>query len=57
MLTHKLGSSFLNCLAEIHKKVSSKEVNRGSLGAVSLSNPNAVPAEAQEEKKPCCKNL
>lgn len=50
-------AAFNNVLTEIHKKVSSKEVTRTSIGAMSLSNPNAAPAEPQDEKKPCCKNL
>jgi len=48
--------AFNNVLAEIHKKVSSKEVTRGSISAVSLSSPNALSTNA-EEKKPCCKNV
>ncbi|XP_037532022.1 ras-related protein Rab-25b isoform X2 [Nematolebias whitei] len=40
--------------AEIHKKVSSKEVVRGSISAVTL---NSSRAENSEEKKPCCRNI
>lgn len=47
--------AFNNVLTEIHKKVSNKEVTRGSISAVSLSAPDAVTSE--EEKKPCCKNV
>lgn len=42
-------------LSEIHKKVSSKEVTRGSINAVTLSQPKAD--DAQVEKKACCKNM
>lgn len=44
-------------LSEIHKKVSSKEVTRGSINAVTLSQPKAAADDAQKEKKACCKNL
>lgn len=47
-------AAFTNVLAEIHKKVSSKEVVRGSISAVSLNNHGA---ENAEEKKPCCRNI
>lgn len=47
-------AAFTNVLAEIHKKVSSKEVVRGSISAVSL---NSHGAENAEEKKPCCRNI
>ncbi|XP_066501071.1 ras-related protein Rab-25b [Hoplias malabaricus] len=50
-------SAFNDVLTEIHKKVSSKEVTRGSINAVSLSSPKTPPADSEEEKKPCCKNL
>ncbi|XP_036394900.1 ras-related protein Rab-25-like [Megalops cyprinoides] len=50
-------SAFHNVLAEIHKKVSSKEVTRGSISAVSLSNPSAAAEVPQEEKRPCCRNI
>lgn len=42
-------------VSEIHKKVSSKEVTRGSINAVTLSQPKAD--DAQVEKKACCKNM
>ncbi|CAM4704624.1 hypothetical protein PO909_009856 [Leuciscus waleckii] len=48
--------AFNTVLAEIHKKVSSKEVTRGSINAVTLSQPNA-PADDTQEKKACCKNM
>lgn len=47
-------AAFNKVLEEIHKKVSSKEVVRGSISAVTL---NSSRAESQEEKKPCCKNI
>ncbi|XP_054869737.1 ras-related protein Rab-25b isoform X2 [Amphiprion ocellaris] len=47
-------AAFTNVLAEIHKKVSSKEVVRGSISAVSLKSHGA---ENAEEKKPCCRNI
>ncbi|XP_069041543.1 ras-related protein Rab-25b [Lepisosteus oculatus] len=50
-------TAFNNVLAEIHRKVASKEVTRGSISAVSLSNPNAVGAEREEGSKTCCRNL
>lgn len=49
--------AFNSVLEEIHKKVSSKEVTRGSINAVSLSSPQPAQSDAQEEKKACCKNL
>ncbi|XP_051577993.1 ras-related protein Rab-25-like [Myxocyprinus asiaticus] len=50
-------AAFNTVLTEIHKKVSSKEVTRGSINAVTLSQPKATAADAQEEKKTCCKNM
>lgn len=50
-------AAFNTVLTEIHKKVSSKEVTRGSINAVTLSQPKAGADDAQEEKKACCKNL
>ncbi|KAM6967338.1 ras-related protein Rab-25b [Aplochiton taeniatus] len=48
--------AFHNVLTEIHRKVSSKEVTRGSISAVSLASP--MPQDDyEEEKKPCCKNI
>ncbi|XP_051720775.1 ras-related protein Rab-25b [Ctenopharyngodon idella] len=60
METSALGSvnveaAFNTVLAEIHKKVSSKEVTRGSINAVTLSQPKAD--DTQVEKKVCCKNM
>lgn len=49
--------AFNSVLTEIHKKVSSKEVTRGSINAVSLSSPQASQTDAKEENKACCKNL
>ncbi|XP_034465997.1 ras-related protein Rab-25b [Hippoglossus hippoglossus] len=46
--------AFTNVLEEIHKKVSSKEVVRGSISAVSL---NSSRADTTEESKPCCRNI
>lgn len=46
---------YINFFAsEIHRKVSSKEVVRGSISAVSLNNTRA---ETTEESKPCCRNI
>ncbi|KAI4878447.1 hypothetical protein NFI96_016079 [Prochilodus magdalenae] len=50
-------TAFNSVLTEIHKKVSSKEVTRGSINAVSLSSPSTTSAASQEEKKACCKNV
>uniref|UniRef100_A0A3Q2DD14 Ras-related protein Rab-25 n=1 Tax=Cyprinodon variegatus TaxID=28743 RepID=A0A3Q2DD14_CYPVA len=47
-------SAFNTVLEEIHKKVSSKEVIRGSIKAVTL---NSSRPEDEEEKKPCCRNI
>ncbi|XP_019130744.1 ras-related protein Rab-25b [Larimichthys crocea] len=47
-------AAFNNVLAEIHRKVSSKEVVRGSISAVSL---NSSRTENTEEQKPCCRNI
>ncbi|XP_065154942.1 ras-related protein Rab-25b [Paramisgurnus dabryanus] len=50
-------AAFNTVLTEIHKKVNSKEVTRGSLNAVTLSYPKAPTEDTQEEKKSCCKNI
>ncbi|KAG9345284.1 hypothetical protein JZ751_009830 [Albula glossodonta] len=50
-------SAFQTVLAGIHKKVTSKQVTRGSINAVSLTNPTALSGANQEEKKPCCRNI
>ncbi|XP_077577256.1 ras-related protein Rab-25b [Stigmatopora nigra] len=47
-------AAFNTVLAEIHKKVNSKEVLRGSISAVTLTPPKVEPTQ---EKKPCCRNL
>ncbi|MEQ2259635.1 hypothetical protein XENORESO_015156, partial [Xenotaenia resolanae] len=47
-------AAFNKVLEEIHKKVNSKEVVRGSINAVTL---NSSRAENEENKKPCCKNI
>ncbi|CAM9179047.1 unnamed protein product [Lampetra planeri] len=47
-------AAFNRVLAEIHRKVSSKEVVRGAVSAVTL---NTSQAENTEEKKPCCRNI
>ncbi|XP_028649927.1 LOW QUALITY PROTEIN: ras-related protein Rab-25b [Erpetoichthys calabaricus] len=47
-------TAFHNVLSEIYKKVASKKVTRGSISAVTLSNPNFANAEQEEEKKSCC---
>ncbi|XP_013878534.1 ras-related protein Rab-25 [Austrofundulus limnaeus] len=46
-------AAFSIILSEIHKKVSSKEVVRGSISAVSLNSSGAE----NTEKKPCCRNI
>lgn len=45
--------AFNEVLSEIHRKVASREVTRGSISAVTLSNP-IRPCESQEEQKGCC---
>ncbi|XP_051999350.1 ras-related protein Rab-25-like [Xyrauchen texanus] len=50
-------AAFNTVLTEIHKKVSSKEVTRGSINAVTLSQTKATAADAQEDKRTCCKNM
>ncbi|XP_010904201.2 ras-related protein Rab-25b [Esox lucius] len=50
-------TAFHNVLGEIHRKVSSKEVTRGSISAVSLASPIPRASDDSEEKKPCCRNL
>lgn len=47
-------AAFNSVLAEIHKKVSSKEVVGSSSNAVTLNNSKA---ENTEEQKPCCRNI
>ncbi|KAL0984825.1 hypothetical protein UPYG_G00147580 [Umbra pygmaea] len=50
-------TAFHNVLGEIHRKVSSKEVTRGSISAVSLAQSASRASGDPEEKKPCCRNL
>ncbi|XP_034730689.1 ras-related protein Rab-25b [Etheostoma cragini] len=47
-------AAFNSVLSEIQRKVSSKEVVRGSISAVSL---NSSSAENTEERRTCCKNI
>lgn len=49
-------AAFNNVLSEIHRKVSSKEVTRGSISAVSLAS-HVPRADDQQGNKPCCKNI
>ncbi|KAM6958871.1 ras-related protein Rab-25-like [Aplochiton taeniatus] len=49
-------AAFHVVLEEIHKKVSSKKVTRGSISAVTLSSPTGPNGDSQEERKPCCKS-
>lgn len=39
----------------IQKKVASREVTRGSISAVTLSNP-ITPTETEEKSRSCCKS-
>lgn len=48
--------AFNKVLIAIHQKVSSKQVTRGSISAVTLSNPIGAYSEKQEERRPCCKS-
>lgn len=50
-------TAFQEVLSAIHKKVSSREVTRGSISAVTLSSSTGPSSEAQEERRTCCKNL
>ncbi|KAM9782937.1 ras-related protein Rab-25b [Neosynchiropus ocellatus] len=54
LLSTNVEAAFNNVLAEIHKKVSSKEVVRGSINAVSINRPDS---QKTEQKKPCCQNI
>lgn len=47
-------AAFNNVLAEVHRRVSSKEMTRGPISAVTL---NSSRAEETEEQKPCCRNI
>ncbi|TNN85706.1 Ras-related protein Rab-25 [Liparis tanakae] len=46
--------AFNDVLTAIHKKVASREVTRGSICAVTLSNPIRPKSETQEERRNCC---
>ncbi|KAG5856558.1 ras-related protein Rab-25-like [Anguilla rostrata] len=47
-------AAFNSVLAEIHKRVSGKQVTRGSFSAGALSPQAPVPRVNQEEKRACC---
>ncbi|XP_059365162.1 ras-related protein Rab-25-like [Carassius carassius] len=49
-------SAFLEVLTEIHKKVASKEVTRGSISAVTLGQALGPSREFNEERQSCCKS-
>ncbi|KAL6099817.1 rab25 [Pungitius sinensis] len=46
--------AFSDVLLAIHRKVASREVTRGSICAVTLSNPVGPKSEAQGERRSCC---
>lgn len=48
-------AAFNEVLTEIHRKVTSKQVTRGSISAVTLSGSLGPNSEAQEERRGCCK--
>lgn len=48
-------AAFNEVLTAIHMKVSSKQVTRGSISAVTLSSSRPA-GEEQQERKPCCKS-
>ncbi|XP_053718706.1 ras-related protein Rab-25-like [Synchiropus splendidus] len=48
--------AFNEVLTEIHRKVASREVTRGSISAVTLSSPNGPASEAQAGRRGCCKS-
>lgn len=48
-------SAFNEVLSAIHKKVASREVTRGSICAVTITNPIGPVGEAQESRG-CCKS-
>ncbi|KAM3595871.1 uncharacterized protein V6R79_004370 [Siganus canaliculatus] len=48
-------AAFNEVLAEIHRKVASREVTRGSISAVTLSS-DMPTSETQEKSKGCCKS-
>ncbi|XP_047664230.1 ras-related protein Rab-25-like [Tachysurus fulvidraco] len=47
-------SAFLQVLTEIHRKVASKQVTRGSISAVTLGTTGPI-IEAAEESRSCCR--
>ncbi|XP_076864418.1 ras-related protein Rab-25a [Brachyhypopomus gauderio] len=49
-------NAFLEVLAAIHTKVASREVTRGSICAVTMSQMGPV-GEVKETRRSCCKNL
>lgn len=46
--------TWLRFVAAIHKKVSSRQVTRGSINAVTLSRPIGPEIEAQKDSRGCC---
>ncbi|XP_066529699.1 ras-related protein Rab-25a [Hoplias malabaricus] len=48
-------SAFLQVLTAIHKKVASREVTRGSISAVTLTQSIPI-SEPEATRKPCCKS-
>nr|XP_033492357.1 ras-related protein Rab-11B-like isoform X2 [Epinephelus lanceolatus] len=48
--------AFNEVLTAIHTKVTSRQVTRGSISAVTLSSPIGPNSEAQEGRGSCCKN-
>lgn len=48
-------AAFNEVLTAIHMKVASRQVTRGSISAVTLSNQLGPSSEAQEERRGCCK--
>ncbi|XP_061615775.1 ras-related protein Rab-25-like [Phyllopteryx taeniolatus] len=47
-------AAFIDVLTEIHRKVASREVTRGSISAVTLSGVSRDNGETQEEQRRCC---
>lgn len=47
-------NAFHKVLAAIQTKVSSREVTRGSISAVTITSPIGTKGQGQEERKPCC---
>lgn len=48
-------AAFHEILTAIHTKVSSREVTRGSISAVTITDPIGPSSEAQEKGRSCCK--